>query len=293
MMSVDLLQKRIRKFKNPTVVDFTASAEMLPPVLLKKHDTWLEAYDAFCRNMLCALKDVVPAVRFRFSTFSLYGNPGIIMLRSLLLEARERGYYVFLDCVQILSAGEAEQAAEILFDPESIWAFHGLIVSTYIGSDGLKPFVRKMKGTDKSLFGVVRTGNKSCSELQDLLTGNRLSHTAAADLVNRMGETMIGSSGYQMIGALAGASSADSIRTLRSKYSRLFLLLDSIDDPGANFKVCSLAFDKFGHGAAVCAGEYVISAWRNGRPGGDNYLDMSLDAVARIKINLNKYITIL
>ena len=292
-MSVDLLQKRIRKFKNAIVVDFTASADMLPPDLLKKHDTWLDAYDVFCRNMLCALKDVVPAVRFRFSTFSLYGNLGIIMLRSLLLEAMERGYYVFLDCVQILSVGEAEQAANILFDPESIWAFHGLIVPTYIGSDGLKPFVRKITGRDKTIYGVVRTGNKSCAELQDLLAGNRLCHTAAADIVNRMGETMIGSSGYQMVGALAGASSADSIRTLRSKYSRMFLLLDSIDDPGANARVCSFAFDKFGHGAAVCAGEYVISAWRNGKPGGEDYLDMSLEAVARLKHNMNKYITVL
>lgn len=292
-MSIDLLQKRIRKLKNPTVVDFTATADMLPPVLLESHDTWLEAYDTFCRNMLCGLKDVVPAVRFRFSTFSLYGNPGIIMLRSLLMEAMERGYYVILDCVQILSVGEAEQAASILFDPESPWTFHGLIVSSYIGSDGLKPFVRKIKGSDKALFGVVRTGNKSAAELQDLLTGNRLCHTAAADLVNRMGETMVGGSGYQLIGAVAGASSADSIRTLRSKYSRLFLLLDSIDDTGANAKVCSLAFDKFGHGAAVCTGEYVVSAWKNGRPGGDNYLEMSQDAVARMKTNLGKYITIL
>lgn len=292
-MSVDLLQKRIRKFKNPTVVDFTASAEMLPPVLLEAHDTWLEAYDAFCRNMLCALKDTVPAVRFRFSTFSLYGLDGIIMLKSLLLEATARGYYVFLDCVQILSVNEAEQAAQILLDPDSPWAFHGLILSTYIGSDGLKPFVKRLKGTDKSLYGVVRTGNKSSAELQDLFTGNRLSHAAAADLVNRLGETMIGSSGYQLIGAVAGASSADSIRTLRSKYSRLFLLLDSLDDPGANTKICGLAFDKFGHGAAVCAGEYVLCAWKNGRPGGDNYLDMSLDAVSRVKTNLGKYVTIL
>jgi len=292
-MSVDLLQEKIRKMKNPSIVDMTASADRIPPHVLQSHDNYLDAYGTYCRSLLGALKDIVPAVRFRFSNFALCGPEGLSLLQALLKEAADLGYYVLLDCVQILSPNVAQQAADQLLREDSPWTFHGLILSTFIGSDGLKPFVKKLAGTRKSLFGVIRTGNKSAAELQDLLTGNRLSHTAAADLVNRLGEPMAGRSGYNLLGAVAGASSADGIRSLRSKYSRLFLLLDGYDYPNANAKNCSFAFDKFGHGAAACAGDSVIAAWLNSESDGTDYLSLAVEAAERMKKNLCKYIVIL
>jgi hypothetical protein len=154
----------------------------------------------------------------------------------------------------------------------------------------LKPFVKLLADSPKGLYGVVRSGNKSAAELQDLFTGNRLSHTAAADLVNRLGEPLAGRSGYNRIGAMAGAASADGLRVLRSKYSRLFLILDGYDYPNANAKSCSYAFDKLGHGAAACAGESILTAWKEEE--GD-YGSLALAAAERMKKNLNRYVTIL
>lgn len=289
-MSVDLLQEKIRKTKNPSVVDFTADASMLPPQLLEGSGSFLDAYETYCCQLLDALKGIVPAVRFRFSNFILLANGGPELLTNLLSYAYERDYYVLLDCVEILSPQVAAMAADTLLGNDSHWQFHGVIVSTYIGSDGLKPFVKKMSDSNKGVFGVIRTGNKSASELQDLLSGNRLAHTAAADLVNRLGEPMPGRSGYNRVGALAGASSADGLRALRSKYSRLFMLLDGYDYPNANAKNCSYAFDKLGHGAAACAGESILAAWKEGE--GD-YLELAVSAVERMKRNLSRYVTIL
>ena len=292
-MSVDLLQEKIRKKKNPSVVDMTASADRIPPCLLESNESFLQAYRAYCGELLESLKDIVPAVRFRFANFTLYGAEGLSVLRDLLRQASDIGYYVFLDCVQILSPQMAQDAADLLLGGNSEWQFNGLIVPTYIGSDGLKPFAKKMAGTRKSVYGVVRTGNKSAAELQDLLTGNRLCHTAAADLVNRLGEQMPGACGYHLIGAMAGASSADGIKTLRSKYSRLFLLLDGYDYPNANAKNCSFAFDQFGHGAAACAGDSVMAAWLYAASDGADYVKCAIEAAERMRKNLCKYITIL
>lgn len=292
-MSVDILQEKIRNKKNPSVVDLTAAADRIPPHLLQEHGDFLPAYGAFCSSLLEALKNTVPAVRFQFANFSLYGAEGLSLLQSLLREATEKGYYVLLDCVQILSPAMAQLAANMLLQEDCPWQFHGLILSTYIGSEGLKPFVNKLNGSKKSVYGVIRTGNKSAAELQDLLTGNRLCHTAAADLVNRLGEPMPGKSGYHKIGAMAGASSADGIRSLRSKYSRLFLLLDGYDYPNANAKNCSYAFDKLGHGAAACAGDSVIAAWINADSDGTDYLEHAVDAAERMKKNLCRYVTVL
>ena len=289
-MSVDLLQEKIRKMKNPSVVDMTATADMIPQEVLNAHADFLHAYDAFCRGILDSLTQIVPAVRFRFSNFSLMGAEGLSVLCRLLEYASKLGYYVLLDCVDILSPMVAKLAADALLGDDCPWKFNGLIVSTYIGSDGLKPFVKLLADSKKGLYGVVRSGNKSAAELQDLFTGNRLSHTAAADLVNRLGEPLAGRSGYNRIGAMAGAASPDGLRVLRSKYSRLFLLLDGYDYPNANAKSCSYAFDKLGHGAAACAGESILAAWKEDE--GD-YVVSAVAAAERMKKNLNRYVTIL
>lgn len=291
-MSVDLLQEKIRKMKNPSIIDLTATADMIPHSFTETYGAFPSAYGAYCRAILDALAELVPAVRFRFSNFTLMGTEGLSLLEELLDYAESLGYYVFLDCVEILSPMMAQQAADVLLANECRWHFDGLIVSTYIGSDGLKPFVKALSATQKGLFGVIRTGNKSAPELQDLFTGNRLVHTAAADLVNRLGEPMEGRCGYNRIGAVAGASSADGLRLLRSKYNRVFFVLDGYDYPNANAKNCSFAFDKFGHGAAACAGDSVLAAWKEEGQSGDP-VKAALGAAERMKKNLSRYITVL
>ena len=289
-MSVDLLQEKIRKLKNPSVIDFTISQEMIPTAVLAEHPDFIDAYRAYAKELLEGLKGIAPAVRFSFSNFSVLGAEGVGLLQELLRTATAKGYYVLLDCVQVLSAQQAELAAQALLGNED-WAFHGLIVSSYIGTDGLKPFVKQIG--EQAVFGVIRTANKSASELQDLLSGNRLAHGAAADVVNRMGEPLPGKCGYHRVGALAAASSADSLRTVRSKYSRLFMLLDGYDYPNSNAKNCSFAFDKFGHGAAACAGESVVAAWKEPETEREDYLTAAVEAAERMKKNLCRYVTIL
>lgn len=292
-MSVDLLQEKIRKMKNPTIVDLTASADRIPPCLMQSYGNFLDAYGEYCRSTMYALKDVVPAVRFRFSNFALYGAEGMSLLQDLLMDAQEYGFYVLLDSVQILSAEMAQHAADVLFADNCPWDFNGLIASAYIGSDGLKPLVKKMSGTGKSVYGVIRTGNRSAAEVQDLFTGNRLSHAAAADVVNRLAEPLPGRGGYQLVGAMVGASSADSIRTLRSKYPKLFMILDGSDYSNANMKNCSFAFDKFGHGAAVCVGDSVLSAWIDAETDGTDYLQCAVAAAENLRRKIDRYITVL
>lgn len=292
-MSVDLLQEKIRKYKNPSVLDMTVTEKMIPPQLRETGDDFLQTSQVYCRQMLNALKDTMPAVRFGFSNFALLGSGGLASLQELLDYAAALGYYVILDFAEILSPAAAEYSATLLFSESSPWHFNGLILPTYIGSDGLKPFTKAIAKEDKSVFGVVRTGNKSATELQDLFTGNRLSHMAAADLVNRLGEPMQGKSGYHKVGALAGAASADSLRTLRSKYPHLFLLLDGYDYPNANAKNCSYAFDRLGHGAAACAGSSILGAWMEEGANPESYIQLAVEAAERMKKNLCRYIMIL
>ena len=290
-MSIDLLHSKIRKLKNPSVIDFGIKPEYLPPHLATEEGSELGGYVRFCREIMLALKGFVPGVRFSFGAFALHGPEGLRVLQTLLTEAGEMGYYVLLDSPEILSPWSADRTADMIFGA-SAYPCDALVFSGYIGSDAIKPFVPYCK-EGKSVFVVVRSPNRSASELQDLLSGSRLVHTAATEMVNRFAEQLPGKSGYAQMGAAASAGSPDSLRNLRLKYNRLFLLVDGLDYPGGNAKNCSYAFDRFGYGAAVCAGPSVTAAWRDAESNGSDYVEQAVQAAERMKKNLTRYITIL
>ena len=290
-MSIDLLQDRIRKLKNPSMVDLALAASDFPHHLLEEEGSASKAYGRFCRELLGALKGIVPAVRVSFTAFALLD--GLSELKDVLREAKDQGYYVALEAPYILSPMMAAATAEAVWGPQALYPCDGLIIGGYAGSDVIKPFLPYVKEGKKDLFPVVRTSNKSAPEIQDLLTGTRLVHAAAADLINRFGADVVDRCGYARVSVVAGASSAQSLSALRSKYPRLFLLLDDMDYSCCNAKICGSAFDKLGHGAVVCAGPTVTSAWKLDQADGTLYLEQAVAAAERMRKNLTRYTTVL
>lgn len=289
-MSVDILQTKIRKLKNPAMVNLTMDPAELPARLLEEGKA--AGYGKFCRELLAGLKSIVPAVRISFTPFALLGPEGLAELQSVLAAAAQHGYYVALEAPRILSPGMAAMVASQVFGEEAPWSCDGLIIDGYAGTDIVKPFMPYCK-KEKDVFCVVRTSNKSAPEIQDLLSGTRLVHAAAADLFNRFAEKSLGKSGYGRVAVMAGAGSAESLRTLRGKYPKLFILVDDLDYPGCNAKICANAFDKFGHGAVCCSGSAITMAWKNDGTDGQDYLERAVAAAERMKNNLTRYTTVL
>jgi len=292
-MSIDKLQEKIRKLKNPSMVDFSLDLERMPPHILAQEHNEILAYERFCKELLDGLKGVIPAVRFNMGHFSLMGPDGMFLLSRLTGYAKELDYYVLLDAPECLSADSAELAAKSLFSEKCLWKFDGVSISLYAGSDVLKPYVSAIKSGNKDIFVVLRTANKSAAELQDLLTGSRLVHMAAADILYRYCETLVGRSGYSRIAAIGPASVADVLKKVRARYKSMFLLLDGYDYPNANAKNCSFAFDKLGHGAIACASGGITAAWNPETSDGTDYVERSVEAAERMKKNLLRYITVL
>ena len=292
-MSIDVLQDKIRKLKNPSMVDLALSAADLPGVLLEQEGSAAKAYGRFCLEILENLKSVVPAIRVSFTAFALMGPEGLEQLSDVLKVAKNQGYYVALEAPYLLSPMMAQATADAVFGEEALYPCDGLILSAYPGSDVIKPFLPYVKDGMKDIFPVVRTSNKTAPEIQDLLTGSRLVHAAAADLINRFGGDNAGKTGYSRVGILAGANSADSLKTLRTKYPRLFIMVDDMDYSGCNAKICANAFDKLGHGAVVCAGPTVTMAWKLNEADAGEYLSQAKAAAERMKKNLIRYTTVL
>ena len=292
-MSIDVLQDKIRKTKNPSMVDLALCAWDLPPHLLEAAGSAPKAYGLFCLEILEKLKGVVPAVRVGFTAFAVLGAEGLEELKNVLKAAKNLGYYVAVEAPGILSPMMAQAVAEAFWGERAQYPCDGLIIGAYPGSDVIKPFLPFVVNGKKDLFPVIRTSNKSAPEIQDLLTGSRLVHVAAADQINRFGSDNTGKSGYARVSVVAGANAPESLRTLRSKYPKLFLLIDDMDYSGCNAKNCSFAFDKFGHGAVVCAGPTLTMAWKNAQSDGSDYLEQAFTACERMKKNLTRYVTVL
>ena len=162
---MDKLQKKIRKSKNPLMINFSLDDSHIPPEYREQENGYLQ----YAKAVLSAIKEIVPAVRFSFGSFAVAGSEGLWTLTELIKEARALEYYILLDVPEYNAPRSAELLAENLFNR---WDFDGLLLDPYLGSDGIKPFADKLKDTEADLFLALRTPNRSASQLQDLLTGS-------------------------------------------------------------------------------------------------------------------------
>lgn len=282
-MSIDKLQNKIRKLKNPSMILFSPDASKVPASYRTGNDS--TDFLQYANDLLTALSGIVPAVRFDFNAFAV--TDGLSILKQLLETVNKLDYYVLLDAPAIHTPGAASLAAEQLSEN---WKYDGLVLGCYIGSESVKPFAERIAKGEQDLFLMLRTGNKSASEIQDLLTGTRLVYTVVADMAKRLGEDITARCGYSRIAGVGPATSADTLCQLRTKYPAMFLMIDGYDYSGANAKNCSMAFDKFGHGAVACAGDSVIAAWQEE---GADPIESAIRAAEKMKKNLNRYLDIL
>ena len=311
-MSMDILQEKIRQKKNPTVAGLDPKLDYIPQYIkdeaFGKYGKTLkgaaEAYRQFCYGLIDALYEVVPAVKPQSAYFEVLGSEGIKALEDVVAYAKEKDLYVIMDakrgdigttCEAYAEAylGEMKIDEEISIAP---FASDCVTVNGYLGTDGIKPFTALCKKNNKSIFLLVKTSNPSSMELQDLITGGRLVHTAMADLAVRLTdkEQLVGKSGWSAIGAVVGATHPEDLKNLREKYPNIFFLVPGYGAQGGKAKDVQYAFDKFGHGAIVNSSRGIMCAWKKTEdPTGRNYQEAAKAEAIRMRDDICRFITIL
>lgn len=292
-MAIDVLQNKIKKCGCVLMVDLTISEADVPAVVLDAAGDSSNACFLYAKQLLEELKGIVPAVKFRFFPFALSGADGLEHLSRLLTLSHSLGYYTLLEVSGVSSPEEAVLAASKLWGEETAYPCDAIQISGFYGSDIIKPFLSAVEDSKKDLFITARTSSKSSAEIQDLLSGSRTVHMAVADNVNRYGISTVGKYGFSRVGIAASAYSADSLRLLRTKYQKLFILIDGWELPSANAKNCSVAFNNLGHGAAVIVGSEITQAWKESADTQDDYAATVLSAVKKVQKKLERYVTVL
>lgn len=307
-MSIDYLQGKIRKLKNPTMLGLDPYLPILPQHIVKDAfaqygqttQAAAQAYYRFCTELMDALVEEVPAVKIQSACFEALGGEGVVQMQRLAKYAKDLGYYVLIDSSRGDVGNIAEIYAQAMFGTVSIgetahevFSCDALTVNCYLGSDGVKPFLPYCKDNGKNIFLILKTSNKSSREVQDLLSGDRVIYTAMADLAMRWSTGLFGQNGYSEIGAVVGATFPQTMKLIREKYDRLFFLVPGYGAQGGTAKNVQAAFDRFGHGAIVTASRSIICAWQKTGSDGADFANHALAAARKMKSDISKFVVIL
>ncbi len=287
-MSMDVLKNKIRKLRNPSALTIAPTLDSLPPSFLTEYESPIKGMGEYCCRVLEALKGHLPAVKVSFGAFSLLGPEGLSELKRVLDTAAELGYYVILDWQRQEDEVSAKAAAKLILSGRQ-WKCDAVVLSCYPGSGSVKPYITEANKDKKDVFVVLKTGGKSGSELQDLQTGGRTVYTAAADLLARWGDQTMERCGYSRVAGVGNASHSTSLRNLRAKYPKMFLLVDGLEAGNANARNASFAFDNLGGGALVCSN--LLTAWIE-NPANDPVEEV-VAAAQRMKRNVTTYVIVL
>ncbi|GHV47575.1 orotidine 5'-phosphate decarboxylase [Clostridia bacterium] len=277
-MSLDRLIAGINRSGNPTVAGLDPKLSYIPKYIVKKAfekhgETMKGAAKAileFNKCLIDALHDIVPAVKLQAAYYEMYGYHGMKTLAKTAEYAKANGMYVITDGKRndIGATSEAYAAAylgETAITPDSAeTAFYSdaLTVNGYLGTDGVKPFLKECAARDKGLFILLKTSNPSSGELQDkILENGRTVYGEMAEMCAAWGREIPGKYGYNGVGAVVGATYPEQLAELRGKFPETFFLIPGYGAQGGAAANIALAFDKNGQGGIVNNSRGIMTAY--------------------------------
>ena len=297
-MSVDLLIEKIKEKSNPSVAGLDPRVEYVPEHIREKAYAEYgknlkgasEAIWEFNKGLIDALYDIVPAVKPQSAFYEMYGLPGEEVLHRTIEYAREKGLYVILDVKRndIGSTAAAYSAAYLgrvdidgeSFDPCPVDA---VTVNPYLGTDGIQPFVDDCMKYEKMIFALARTSNPSSSELQMLVSGDKMIFEHVAELIGKWNEGTIGENGYGAVGAVVGATHVSDAETMRKILKNAYFLVPGYGAQGGGLEGVSKCFNDDGLGAIINSSRGIMCAYKKTEAGGEAFADAARAEAIRMR----------
>jgi len=334
-MSINTLVSLIREKKNPTVAGLDPRLSYVPAHIREKHlvegaeplGAAADAIYEFNRGLIDALCDIVPAVKPQSAYFELLGAPGAALLKKTIDYARGKGMYVIVDGKRNDIGPTAEAYADAYLGTVEIngrrlapYGADGLTVNPYLGSDGIKPFVKRCAEYHKSIFILVKTSNQSSGEFQDKLiwnlepqsvpiicvsengepiVGMPVSDTpgdlptlyeAVAAQVGTWGEEVMTPCGYSELGAVVGATYPEELESLRAQMPRTYILVPGYGAQGGGAAEAARAFNSDGLGAIVNSSRAIMCAWQKSGGDGSDFALAARHEAIRMRDELMRHI---
>ena len=173
---IDRLIERIKSTNAPIVVGLDPMMKYVPKHIQQKafaeHGETLEgaaeAIWQYNKGIVDCIYDLIPAVKPQIAMYEQFGIPGLVAFKKTVDYCKEKGLVVIGDVKRgdIGSTSEAYAVGhlgKVQVGSKSYYGFDEdfVTVNPYLGSDGVKPFLKVCQEEKKGLFILVKTSNPS------------------------------------------------------------------------------------------------------------------------------------
>ena len=229
-----------------------------------------EAIWQFNKAIVDAVYDLIPAVKPQVAMYEQFGIPGLIAFKKTIDYCHEKGLIVIGDVKRgdIGSTCEAYAAGHIgkvTIGDKSYCPFDEdfVTVNPYLGSDGIKPFLKACKENDRGIFVLVKTSNPSSGELQDLTTkAEKTIYETVGAMVDQWGSELLHGD-YSDVGAVVGATYPEMGAALRKVMPKACILVPGYGAQGGKGADLVHFFNVDGLGAIINSSRGIIAAYKN------------------------------
>ena len=247
-----------------------------------------EAIWQFNKAIVDATYDLIPAVKPQVAMYEQFGIEGLKAFKKTVDYCHEKELVVIGDVKRgdIGSTSEAYAVGHLGKVQVGSKSYYGFdedfaTVNPYLGSDGIKPFIKVCKEENKGLFILVKTSNPSSGEFQDRMIDGRPLYEWVGEQVADWGKAHMGDS-YSYIGAVVGATYPEQGKILRKIMPKTFILVPGYGAQGGRGKDLVHFFNEDGLGAIINSSRGIIAAYKQeayAAFGAENFADASRQAV--------------
>ena len=275
---INKLIANIKKTNAPIVVGLDPVMKFVPEYIQRAaFDQYGETLEGaaeavwqYNRGIVDAVCDLVPAVKPQIAMYEQFGIPGMVVFKRTVDYCKEKGLVVIGDVKRgdIGSTSEAYAVGHLgrtSVGSKSYSAFDEdfVTVNPYLGSDGVKPFMKVCAQEKKGIFVLVKTSNPSSGEFQDrLIDGKPLYELVGEKVAQWSAECMPESGGYSYVGAVAGATYPEQGKLLRKVMPKSFILVPGYGAQGGKGADLAHFFNEDGLGAIINSSRGIIAAYQ-------------------------------
>lgn len=309
-MFADKLIEAIKSKNNPSVAGLDPRIEYVPSHLSEKYfNAEIDPVKAACKAILeynmkiiDAIYDIVPGVKLQLACYEVLGEMGMSVFKETCSYAKSKNLIVIADGKRNDIGSTAQEYSKAYLGYSDIkgskytpFEIDALTVNSYLGYDGIKPFIDDCLAYGKGIFVLVKTSNKSSSDIQDLeLKDGMRVYEKVSQLVDVWGGSCVGKYGYSSVGAVVGATFPHQAQIVRKLMPRAYILVPGYGVQGASAEDASKSFNSDCLGAIVNASRSIMCAYKSelwkSKYNAEEFAQASRAEAIRMKDDLNNAI---
>lgn len=301
---INKLVDGIKKTNAPIVVGLDPTLKLIPEHIKEKNfkeyganlKGAAEAVLEYNKGLVDAIYDLIPCVKPQIAMYEQFGIEGLIAFKKTVEYCKEKGLVVLGDikrgdigstseayAIGHLSGVEIGGVKHYGFDEDFV------TVNPYLGSDGVKPFLKVCEQEKKGVFVLVKTSNPSSGEFQDRLIDGKPLYELVAEKVAEWGEALMGDT-YSYVGCVVGATYPEQGAAMRKVMPKSYILVPGYGAQGGTAEGLRPFFNEDGLGAIVNSSRGIIGAYQQekyAKFGALNYADAARQAVIDMREDIN------